>query len=201
MPRVGAPRWTGAMPLTEPNAAAHRFPRPGRPYTTLFPSRRRLLLFIVAAFVVVLLATGTATVLALLGLIGAARVDTTGQVEFAQPLPVPPVAESHLDAEGRRVFDLNAQEGSTVFAPGAAPTDTWGVNGDYFGPTLRAERGEEVLVNVTNHLPETTTMHWHGMHLPAAMDGGPHSEIEPGQTRSEEHTSELQSRGHLVCRL
>jgi len=172
------------MPFTEPNAAAHRSPRPGRPPATRRSRRRRLLLFIGAAFGVVLLATGTATVLALLGLIGAARVDTTGQVEFAQPLPVPPVAESHLDAEGRRVFDLSAQEGSTVFAPGAAPTDTWGVNGDYFGPTLRAERGEEVLVNVTNDLPETTTMHWHGMHLPAAMDGGPHSEIEPGQTWS-----------------
>lgn len=33
-----------------------------------------------------------------------------------------------------------------------------------------------------NGLPEPTTMHWHGMHLPAMMDGGPHRPIEPGET-------------------
>ena len=35
-------------------------------------------------------------------------------------------------------------------------------------------------VNVHNELPEPTTVHWHGMHLPAAMDGGPHQPIPPG---------------------
>jgi len=49
---------------------------------------------------------------------------------------------------------------------------------------LRARRGEKVLVNVTNDLGETSTIHWHGMHLPAAMDGGPHQPIEPGETWS-----------------
>jgi len=35
---------------------------------------------------------------------------------------------------------------------------------------------------VTNDLPESTSTHWHGMHLPAEMDGGPHQMIEPGET-------------------
>ncbi|MFC7482675.1 multicopper oxidase family protein [Luedemannella flava] len=48
-----------------------------------------------------------------------------------------------------------------------------GFNGDYLGPTLRAKRGEEVVVNVHNRLTEATTVHWHGMHLPAEADGGP----------------------------
>jgi FtsP/CotA-like multicopper oxidase with cupredoxin domain len=37
-------------------------------------------------------------------------------------------------------------------------------------------------MRVTNHLPETTTMHWHGMHVPAVADGGPHQPIERGDT-------------------
>jgi bilirubin oxidase len=43
---------------------------------------------------------------------------------------------------------------------------------------------ETVLINVTNNLTETTTTHWHGLHLPAKMDGGPHQPIDPGTTWS-----------------
>ncbi len=112
-----------------------------------------------------------------------AKEDTVGKVEFDRPLAVPPLAESHVDAQGRRVFDLTLQRGESDFGRGG-PTPTWGINGDYLGPTLRARRGEKVLVNVTNELGETSTIHWHGMHLPAAMDGGPHQPIEPGETWS-----------------
>jgi FtsP/CotA-like multicopper oxidase with cupredoxin domain len=49
---------------------------------------------------------------------------------------------------------------------------------------LRAARGEQVLVNVTNNVAENTSLHWHGMHLPARMDGGMHQPIEPGATWS-----------------
>jgi FtsP/CotA-like multicopper oxidase with cupredoxin domain len=59
-------------------------------------------------------------------------------------------------------------------------SDTWGFNGDYLGPTLRAEGGERVAINVHNDLGEPTTAHWHGMHLPAEMDGGPHQMIDSG---------------------
>jgi FtsP/CotA-like multicopper oxidase with cupredoxin domain len=37
-------------------------------------------------------------------------------------------------------------------------------------------------MRVRNDLPEATTIHWHGMHLPAAADGGPHQPIQPGTT-------------------
>lgn len=96
---------------------------------------------------------------------------------FNSPLPIPPLAESRVD-DGTRVFSLTADEGQMEFTPGMT-TPTWGFNGDYLGPTLRATRGEKVAVEVNNKLPETTTVHWHGMHLPAAMDGGPHQPIEP----------------------
>lgn len=110
-----------------------------------------------------------------------ATINTVGEVQFERPLAVPPLADSRVE-NGRRVFDLRAAEGTTDFGVGAGATETWGFNGSYLGPTLRAERGEEVQVNVTNQVGETTTVHWHGHHLPAEMDGGPHQPIAPGET-------------------
>ncbi len=112
-----------------------------------------------------------------------ADVDTVGDVRFERALAIPPLATSRIDDEGRRVFDLTLQRGETDLGRDE-PTPTWGVNGSYLGPTLRAERGEEVLVDVTNDLGEVSTLHWHGMHLPARMDGGPHQVVEPGSTWS-----------------
>jgi FtsP/CotA-like multicopper oxidase with cupredoxin domain len=97
---------------------------------------------------------------------------------FDRPLRVPPLAASTVDGQGRRVFDLRAQPGDSDLGHGT--TRTWGYNGAYLGPTLRAKRGEQVVVNVHNSLAEPTTVHWHGMHLPAAMDGGPHRPIPAG---------------------
>ncbi|MGB7448412.1 MAG: multicopper oxidase domain-containing protein [Ornithinimicrobium sp.] len=106
-------------------------------------------------------------------------VDTTGQVDFDRRVAIPPLAQSRV-VDGERTFDLTAQTGTSNFGRGDTPT--WGINGDYLAPTLRATRGEQVRMRVRNDLPETTSMHWHGMHLPAEMDGGPHQPIAPGQT-------------------
>lgn len=112
-----------------------------------------------------------------------ARVDTVGDVDFDRPLAIPPLAESTVEDDGTRVFDLTMQQGETDFGLGG-PTPTWGFNGSYLGPTLRAERGEQVRVEVANELPEDSSVHWHGMHLPAEMDGGPHQPVAAGQTWS-----------------
>ncbi|MFC5928459.1 copper oxidase [Cryobacterium melibiosiphilum] len=110
---------------------------------------------------------------------GGGIINTVGAVDFSTPLAIPPLAESTIAANGDRVFDLTADESTTEFMPGV-DTDTWGYNGSFLGPTLVAKQGENVQVNVTNDLDAVTTVHWHGMHLPAEMDGGPHSVIEPG---------------------
>jgi FtsP/CotA-like multicopper oxidase with cupredoxin domain len=94
-------------------------------------------------------------------------------------LTVPPLLVGQHEG-GRRVYDLIAQAGRTAIVPGGT-ADTWGFNGPMLGPTIRMTRGEQVRVRVRNELPEPTTVHWHGMHLPAASDGGPHQPIEPGE--------------------
>jgi len=45
-------------------------------------------------------------------------------------------------------------------------------------------RGDDVVLNVTNELGEITTTHWHGMHVSPENDGGPHTKINPGETWS-----------------
>lgn len=59
-------------------------------------------------------------------------------------------------------------------------TITAGVNNKFWGPTLFINKGDTVHMNVHNYLNDSTTVHWHGMHLPAVMDGGPHQVIPPG---------------------
>lgn len=61
-------------------------------------------------------------------------------------------------------------------------TITGGVNGKFWGPTLLMNKGDVVHMTVNNQLNDSTTLHWHGMHLPAVMDGGPHQIIPPGTT-------------------
>ncbi len=59
------------------------------------------------------------------------------------------------------------------------------VNGSIPGPTLRWRQGETVTIRVTNRLPETTSIHWHGILLPFGMDGVPGLSfpgIAPGET-------------------
>ena len=78
-------------------------------------------------------------------------------------------------------FDLIVDYDSLEFSSSNL-TQTAGVNGPILGPTLIINKGEEVFMNVTNNLIDTTTMHWHGVHLPSEMDGGPHSKIAPNST-------------------
>ena len=59
-------------------------------------------------------------------------------------------------------------------------TITSGVNNKFWGPTLFVNKGDTVHMNVRNSMNDSTTIHWHGMHLPAVMDGGPHQVIPPG---------------------
>ncbi|OYU83110.1 MAG: bilirubin oxidase [Flavobacterium sp. BFFFF2] len=77
-------------------------------------------------------------------------------------------------------FDLNIHESTKQLQTGNQ-TITGSINNETFwGPTLFVNKGDVIQMNVTNNLNESTTLHWHGMHLPAVMDGGPHQIIPAG---------------------
>ena len=105
---------------------------------------------------------------------------STGCITPPSELPIPPQMRGIVEGD-RRVFELTLQQGSSVFLPGQT-TPTWGVNGAFLGPTIRVKKGEKVAFRVKNTLGETTTLHWHGLHIPAKMDGGPHQPIGQGET-------------------
>ena len=94
-------------------------------------------------------------------------------------LAIPPLLDPD-PVNGVKHFGLTIQEGSKSFFEGI-DTRTYGISADYLGPTLLLRRGEEVSIDYANALSEPTTMHGHGMHLPAIMDGGPHQIINPGK--------------------
>ena len=56
---------------------------------------------------------------------------------------------------------------------------TWAYNGQVPGPMIRATQGERIRVVLENQLAEPTTIHWHGVPLPNAMDGVPELTQEP----------------------
>jgi len=80
-------------------------------------------------------------------------------------------------------FNLTIRDTFTQILTGNQ-TITGGINGSFWGPTMIWNKGDVVHVNVNNQLTDTTTIHWHGMHLPALMDGGPHQPIAPFTTWS-----------------
>lgn len=140
----------------------------------------------IAGVVVGVAVVGLAAILFVLW--SSAKTSNVGELEFANRLAIPPLAEPRVDGKGRKAFDLELQAGESELLAGTR-TETWGANGSHLAPTLRASRGDDVMPVVTNGLgEETTTIHWHGMHLPAAADGGPHQRIEPGETWSPEWT-------------
>ncbi len=101
---------------------------------------------------------------------------------FTEALAVPPLATSVKDDRGRISFHLDVRAGRHRFGDGEKATA--GVNGAYLGPTIRVRTGETVALDVHNGLDEVTTMHWHGLRPPPAMDGGPMTPIAPGQRRT-----------------
>ena len=115
--------------------------------------------------------TGTTAAL----LLGAPR---WAVAQSERSLPIPPLMTGAMQ-DGVVAYELIEGLGTMEFLPGQQ-TATWGYNGDYLGPTLVMRQGDQVALKVTNNIGVQSTTHWHGMHVPAVMDGGPHQRIEPG---------------------
>jgi CopA family copper-resistance protein len=82
--------------------------------------------------------------------------------------------------------EYNLSIGKKIVEYGGHRTEAITVNGGIPGPTLHFKEGEDVTIHVTNTLPIDSSIHWHGMLVPAEMDGVPglngFGGIKPGQT-------------------
>ena len=79
---------------------------------------------------------------------------------------------------GVKVFDLTASVIRWPILAGQT-VEAYAFNNQVPGPMLRVTEGDRVRINVTNSLPESTTVHWHGIILPIEMDGPAHITQEP----------------------
>jgi len=88
-----------------------------------------------------------------------------------------------IQVDGTKLFTLTAEEITWELVNGIF-IQVWGYNGSTPGPTIRVFPGDRVCIRVINRLPEKTSVHWHGLMVPNAMDGVPPIEpspfIEPG---------------------
>ncbi|MBK8009241.1 MAG: multicopper oxidase family protein [Rhizobiales bacterium] len=85
-----------------------------------------------------------------------------------------------------REFVLTPQAGrARLFTADGPQTEVWAYNALVPGPEIRIKQGERLRVRVDNRLAEQTTVHWHGIRVPNAMDGVPHltqKPIAPGES-------------------
>jgi len=94
-----------------------------------------------------------------------------------------------LDAS-TKVFRLRAEPVKRKIVP-FKTIDAWGYNGSCPGPTIQVNQGDRVRIIVENALPESTSMHWHGLEVPIEQDGVPfisQKPIPPGGTYTYEFT-------------
>ncbi len=73
-----------------------------------------------------------------------------------------------------KTFRLKAAPARAAIVGGDHPSaDVWAYNGETPGPVLRLRQGERARIEVENALAQETTVHWHGLRVPNAMDGVP----------------------------
>ncbi len=132
------------------------------------------------------------------------------QDQESQPKPLPkqavpcvapgiPTLPYKLDGN-KKVFELTAEPVTVYFPDGSdphgvkkRPINAWGYNGSMIGPTIEATEGDTVKIIFKNNLPDPTTVHWHGLHIPIEMDGIPDISqpmVKPGETFIYEFTLE-----------
>lgn len=99
-------------------------------------------------------------------------------------------AENALPAKTTHTIELIAAESDWgIISP--YNTRVWSYNGTVPGPVIRIKLGDTLKVILRNNLPQPTTLHWHGVRVPNAMDGVPgvtQPEIKPGESFTYEFT-------------
>lgn len=103
---------------------------------------------------------------------------------FVAPEPAAETANDQQTNDPRTIrIALEARETQWEVAPGITISG-YGYNGQVPGPVIEAKQGVPLEIAFTNRLPEPTLIHWHGLQIPAAMDGTQATQrpIQPGET-------------------
>jgi manganese oxidase len=107
------------------------------------------------------------------------------------PMVTPDVGDLPHELDGAvKVFQLVAEPVKKKIAPFKI-IDAWGYNGNCPGPTIQVRQGDRVRVVFENRLPESTSLHWHGLEIPIEQDGVPYisqKPVAPGETYVYEFT-------------
>src|SRR4051794_39657964 len=102
---------------------------------------------------------------------------------FKSALRIPPVLSPVRTTATTDFYEITERVAQVQIVPGLPPTQVWGFNGQFPGPTIRQRRGRDVMVRITNALPVPTSTHLHGGDVPPASDGHPADLVPPGGFR------------------
>jgi len=107
------------------------------------------------------------------------------------PVVTPDVPDLPFEMDGGiKVFRLTAEPVKRKIAPWKT-IDAWGYNGSCPGPTIQVQQGDRVRIVFENRLPESSSLHWHGLEVPIEQDGVPfisQKPVAPGEKYTYEFT-------------
>jgi FtsP/CotA-like multicopper oxidase with cupredoxin domain len=117
-------------------------------------------------------------------------------MESMQAMPKIPPLKASANFKPDVEFELYCRSASIPILPGKStlvqqytahliqgPEGTLvDIPNSYLGPLIHLQKGQKVRIHLHNKLAEPTITHWHGLHVPAEMDGHPRYTIDPGQT-------------------
>jgi bilirubin oxidase len=104
-----------------------------------------------------------------------------GKVFGHAQLTIPPLIDSR---ENNLTIKLEIIESQKEFYEGIK-SDTYGYNGNFLGPTIKAYEGDNITITYNNQLLDDTTVHKHGLHVSGNVDGGPQNKILTGESLTE----------------
>lgn len=110
---------------------------------------------------------------------GAAEVDAGAPRELPEVWGHTAAVDENPDPH---VVEVRLEATRTTIELGGKNVEMFGYNGLVPGPLIRVRAGDELVVHFHNGLDQPTTIHWHGLRIPADMDGSPRiqSPVEPG---------------------
>ena len=104
---------------------------------------------------------------------------SVSEIVPVERVPGPAVLRNESRAPHTVEVTITAEPTRLSLVPGKS-TVGYAYNGRVPGPLLEAYEGDKVIVHFKNRLPETSTIHWHGLHIPNSSDGSPFHPVAAG---------------------